>query len=341
MKRIALSRDEKAALEKRHEGSRDRRICDRIKAVLLSNEGWSTAQIAQALRLHETSVLRHIGDYLEKGKLKPENGGSNGYLSQVQGEELVAYLTEHTHRCAQQIIDYIRNTYQVDFSVPGLNKWLHKYHFSYRKPKGIPHKFDAQQQAEFISKYRALKAQVTDEPILFMDAVHPTQATKLSAGWIRKGDDKAIQTTGSRTRLNIVGAVDLNALSDAVIRRYESVNSESIATFLVDLRSHYTPLQRLRLILDGAGYHRAELVKRTAKELNIELHYLPPYSPNLNPIERLWKVMNEHVRNNRYFATAKEFRERIDAFFKQTLPEIGNALASRINDNFQILHHPP
>ncbi len=51
--------------------------------------------------------------------------------------------------------------------------------------------------------------------------------------------------------------------------------------------------------------------------------------------------MNEYVRNNRYFAIAKEFRERIDAFFKQTLPEIGNAIASRINDNFQILNHPP
>jgi transposase len=47
-------------------------------------------------------------------------------------------------------------------------------------------------------------------------------------------------------------------------------------------------------------------VVEKAKELNIKLHYLPPYSPNLNPIERLWKVMNEHARNNKYFATAKE-----------------------------------
>ena len=42
--------------------------------------------------------------------------------------------------------------------------------------------------------------------------------------------------------------------------------------------------------------------------MNIELHSLPPYSPNLNSIERLWKVMNEHARNNRYFATARAFR---------------------------------
>jgi len=64
----------------------------------------------------------------------------------------------------------------------------------------------------------------------------------------------------------------------------------------------------------------------------------PPYRPNLNPIERLWKVMNEHVRNNKYFATVKEFRDKIDEFFSQTLPKIGDVLESRINDNFQVLN---
>jgi len=62
-----------------------------------------------------------------------------------------------------------------------------------------------------------------------------------------------------------------------------------------------------------------------------------PYSPNLNPIERLWKVMNEHARNNQYFATPKLFKESIDKFFRLTLPDIADSLNSRINDNFQIL----
>ncbi len=65
---------------------------------------------------------------------------------------------------------------------------------------------------------------------------------------------------------------------------------------------------------------------------------MPPYSPNLNPIERLWKVMNEHARNNQYFSSAKQFREKIDQFFDETLPQIGESLRSRINDNFQVLN---
>ncbi|PHS17094.1 MAG: hypothetical protein COA86_10580 [Kangiella sp.] len=186
-----------------------------------------------------------------------------------------------------------------------------------------------------------MKAKNTDEPILFIDAMHPTQATKVSGGWIKKGHDKAIKTTGSRTRLNIVGAIDLNDLGSAIVNRYEKVNSETMQSFFETIRQKYPPKKTIHLILDGAGYHRAIDLKEKAKELNIELFYLPPYSPNLNPIERLWKVMNEHVRNNQYFSTAKEFRDKIDDFFQNKLPEIGNGLKSRINGNFQILNPAP
>ena len=69
--------------------------------------------------------------------------------------------------------------------------------------------------------------------------------------------------------------------------------------------------------------------------IGIKLHYLLAYSPNLNPIERLWKVMNEHAKNNKYFATSKDFRCSINNFFDSTLAIIGAALNGRINDNLQ------
>jgi transposase len=170
-----------------------------------------------------------------------------------------------------------------------------------------------------------------------MDAMHPTQATKVTCGWIQTGHDKSIETTGSRTRLNIIGAINLSEIGSAIVKRYEKVNSDYINIFLAELRAQHPPDLRIHLVLDGAAYHRSNIVKNKANELNIQLHYLPPYSPNLNPIERLWKVMNEHVRNNKYFSSAQEFREQIDQFFESKLPEIGDSLSSRINDNFQKL----
>lgn len=123
-----------------------------------------------------------------------------------------------------------------------------------------------------------------------MNAMHPTQATKVSCGWIKTGYDKALETTGSRTRLNLVGAIDLNNLAAAQVKCYDKVNGDTFQHFFEEIREYNGSDQRIHLILDGAGYHRAEGVKKKAKELNIELHYLPPYSPNLNPIERLWKI---------------------------------------------------
>ncbi len=67
------------------------------------------------------------------------------------------------------------------------------------------------------------------------------------------------------------------------------------------------------------------------------LHILPPYSPNLNPIERLWKVMNELSRNNQVFKTFNEFKEKIRGFFSGIWPNIADDYRERINDNFQSL----
>ena len=89
--------------------------------------------------------------------------------------------------------------------------------------------------------------------------------------------------------------------------------------------------------MDQAPYHRAEVVAREAEKLKIILKFLPTYSPNLNPIERLWKVMNENVRNNRFFKSAKDFKQSINDFFKNIFPKIGSSLGQRINDNFQSL----
>ncbi len=322
-------------LERMHDSSRDRRVCDRIKAVVLASEGWSVSMISQALRIHQTTVTRHINDYLQSEKLKPENGGSQSKLNADETMALIEHLAENTFH-THQIVEYVQNQFQVTYTVAGMNKWLHHNGFSYKQPKGVPHKLNPEAQEAFIQHYQELKQ--LNEPILFMDAVHPSQATKITYGWIRKGEDKVIETTGSRTRLNFVGALNLTDISTTVTESYETIDSESIARFFWKLKKAHYPLeQKIHVILDGAGYHRSQLVKDFARMLNIELHYLPPYSPNLNPIERLWKVMHEHARNNVYFPTKASFKDAINRFFDVTLPKVAGSLTTRINDNFQVL----
>jgi transposase len=113
----------------------------------------------------------------------------------------------------------------------------------------------------------------------------------------------------------------------------ETVNADSIEHFFEKLRITDPKAEKLHIILDQSGYHRSQAVKEAALFHNIELHYLPPYSPNLNPIERLWKV-----RNNVVFESAKAFREKLVLFFTETIPKIKRLLFTRITDNFQTLN---
>ena len=103
-----------------------------------------------------------------------------------------------------------------------------------------------------------------------------------------KGERKEIATTGRQYRLNFIGGICLNG-HRFIYKQAEKVDADSIALFLSDLRKLNPGKQVIHLIWDRAGYHQDKEVKKFAKNLDIKLHYLPPYSPNLNPIERLSK----------------------------------------------------
>ena len=193
---IALTSEAKASLEKQHKKERDKRICDRIKAVLLRSEGWSLERIAQALRIHEETVRTHIDEYIKESKLKPENGGSKSLLNQEQTDRLIVHIEQTMYLKVLDICAYVKNTFGVEYTVTGLTKWLHHNGFSYKKPHPTPAKADPIKQQEFVEFYKKLVVETPpDEPIEFGDGVHPTMATKLSGGWIRVGHNKPISMT--------------------------------------------------------------------------------------------------------------------------------------------------
>jgi transposase len=124
----------------------------------------------------------------------------------------------------------------------------------------------------------------------------------------------------SQKRLNILGAL---ALEDMAIhtQEYETINGDAIIAFLSYLLS-CLPGLTLHIILDQAGYHKCAAVKAWVEQNpRITLHLLPPYSPNLNTIERVRKIMHEHTVNNAYSPTFKTFTETIRSFFSYTFPK--------------------
>lgn len=341
MRFYSLSEEQKKDLELRHRYEGDKRVADRIKAVLLRNEGWKNKAIAQALRIHEETVRSYINDWILDDKLEPENGGSCSKLNDRQSRALESHLEKIAYTRVIDICAYIEKMYGVRYTVSGLTKWLHQHRFSYRKPKAVPAKADVTKQEEFIEKYLELIAETpTNEPILFMDSAHPTMATKVAYGWIKKGLNKPIAQTASRTRVNVMGAIELNSMN-VVSCRPDYVNAQTTVNFFDQLKLAYPMAPSIHIILDQSGYHKSLFVQDEALKKNIVLHYLPPYSPNLNPIERLWKVMNENVRNNVFFTSKKHFQDAIAEFFETTISKISHSLRKRINDNFQTINPAP
>lgn len=324
-------------LREHHRAERDGKVRDRIKALLMANDGWTYAAIAQALLLHEDTIAQQITDYVEQGKLALESGGSVGKLKKHQMRSLMKRLDKHLYTTVEAVIDYVKARFGVVYSLAGMTQWLHQHGFSYKQPMGVPCKANSEQQAEFRREYAELKKRCKpDEPVVFLDASHPTMATKFARGWMRTGRSRPVPTTASRTRVNLLGSLALATMT-YVGSTHETVNSAAIAVHFQALRAAHPSAAKIHVILDNGAYNRSAATAASAKEYGIALHFLPPYSPNLNPIERLWKVMAEHVRNNRFFTSPDEFRRAINGFFTKTWPRISERMRSRINDNFQRL----
>ena len=335
---ILLSNTEREQLLSSHKKEKDRRIGDRIKVILLSDKNESIEEIARFLFIHPNTVLRHINEYKANKKIKPNSStGAPSKLTIKDAQELKFHIENNIYISSNDIINYVYKKYGKKYTISGMTDWLNTNGFTYKKPKSIPSKFSEEKQKEFISMYKDLESNLSEgEEILFIDSCHPTQNTKFSYGWIKKGEEKQIKTSASRTRLNITGAINIKS-KKVITGRYETINSKSTKDFLEKVLLSYPKAKKINIIADGASYHKSKDVEGFLKGKNIKMHILPPYSPNLNPIERLWKIMNEFTRNNRYFENAKSFRASIDNFFNITIPSITEILQKRINSNFQII----
>jgi len=312
---IFLSDAERAQLKIQHRHERDGRIRDRIKAVLLFDKGWSIAAIAEALLLSEDAIRDHIAEYRDSKKLKPENGGSMPKLSIEHSNKLAEHLRNHTYLYVKDIIAYVKSTWSVNYSVPGMRNWLQRHGFSYKKPALVPGKANRQQQQEWMAQYEKLKQDLSaDETICFMDGVHPTHNVQPAYGWIQKGVRKEVPTNSGRSRINLSGVLDVID-HKLLIQEDKMLNAGATISFFRKIEAAYPGKNRVHIFCDNAGYYRNKAVTEYLKTSKIKLHFLPPYSPNLNPIERLWKWMKERVIYNTYYREFEDFKLAVFGFF--------------------------
>ena len=158
-----------------------------------------------------------------------------------------------------------------------------------------------------------------EQVLLFLDPMHQVHNNENDYAWQLKGlkGTKQVLANTGRKRLNIIGAINPVSLEPTIITTEENCSAEVIEAFLAEVKIQYNYAKTICIILDNARYQRSNVVQTAAKFFNIDLIYLPPYSPNLNLIERLWRYFKKEVMKNRYYANYTDFENAVETFFNE------------------------
>ena len=335
-----LSAAELEELRQAHRKMKEKRQADRLKAVYLLGKGWTALQVAEALLVDEDTVRNWFHLYQDGGVkklLQKSPGGSQAFLTGVQQVILKQRLTNKLFNTCKAVASYIREQFQVSYATRSVSALLGRLGFSRKKAKVIPGKADAIQQEQFMAQWETLKASLGEQDdVYFMDAMHPQHNTQAGYGWIPRGQEHCLPSNTGRQRLNINGAFSFKQLN-ATVRMEDTVNADAAIRLLADIE-HQQPEGNIHIIADNAPYYRSRLVREyLAREgCRIQMHFLPPYSPNLNLIERLWGFFKRKAIYNTYYPTFLEFRLATRDFFLN-IGKHHAELKTLMADNFRVI----
>jgi len=340
---LRLSAARRLALERLlRQRKADNLTARRANALLLLDEGFDAGQVARVLYIDAETVRGWRRLYQGKGieglKLK-DYPAREGRLNRQQECELKRHFTRRPPSSTHAVRAFIEQRFGPHYAQSGAIKLMHRLGFSYKKPKALPLGAPVAAQQAQIDKYDSLmNGLAADESVVFADAVHPEYQSKPAFGWFRADRQVVLPTTTGRKRLNIHAAFNLET-SKLTWVESTRITAETTLILLKELERAYPDKRRVHVFLDNAKYHHAKMLKPWLERpgCRIRLHFLPAYAPHLNPIERLWGVMHEHVTHNRYYETFDDFSAAILGFFRKTLPEKALQFQSRITDNFRVI----
>lgn len=170
---------------------------------------------------------------------------------------------------------------------------------------------------------------------MFGDAVHFLHNVHPGIFWAPQGQRPAFTANSGRRRYSVLGGYSLLDGQYFGIATEGMVNAETVISWIDVLEAAYPDAPKITVYVDNARYFHARRVKAHLQGKRVRFVYLPPYSPNLNVIERLWKFCKKTILV-RFYATFAQFTQAIDAFFKE-IQRYRSELSTLMTENFEIL----
>ena len=342
MKTIQLTDPQRNDIQERRRPAQDRRIYQRLSAVLWSDARRSREEIAEVVGVSTRQVGQWFRIFRNKGLVELctlHYKGDPGRLRPAQIGQLKQQIAQGGFHNAEHVRTWIEETFGVAYSATGVKELLHRIGASYHKVSGFFWKADVEEQKKFVRKYRRHKREAGPKTRrYFVDACHPVWGLDLLYScWLLVGQRFYGGVGNGRKRLNILGAYcpDDHDYVDLRLTK-ENITGEQFVKLLEKLRAKHPDTEKFLLYLDNAKYYSKPCVKEwLAAHPEFRLVPLPAYSPNLNLIERLWKFLRKKALNRWH----KTF-EAMQAAVAEVLDHLGkyrDELATRMTERFAIV----
>jgi transposase len=334
MIKLQLTDDQKTELYDNAFTNTDPKVRKKCFIVYLRGMDYSRQEIARIMKVDEDTVTNHVRLYTTGGlplllqdNYRTPKSQLDPYIPQLK--ELFETQPPHT---VNQAIEMIEKETGVKLKNSACREFLNKMGLKFRRCGLVPGKAaddeeHQKKQREFHDEKlqpRLDEAKQGKRTVLFVDAAHFVMGAFLGMLWcfVRK----LLPSACGRKRYNVLGAYD--PIRQAITVTNDTyINQFVFCEFLDKIAASYagTGLP-ITLVLDNARYQKCSSVTEKANELGIELLYLPPYSPNLNLIERLWRFVKKQVLYSTHYDKFTAFKNSID----NCIAELGSRYKSKM-----------
>lgn len=311
----------------------------KLHVVYLKALGLPHQEIVRIARVSGDSVTRYLKAYVEGGVAALCSSQRHCPRSALlpHSEVLKTRFQAHPPHTVAEAAYEIEKLTGIQLALSACRDFMHKrLGMKYRKMAVIPSKADPNKQSEFL--HNKLEPLLEEEKqgkrrVFFVDAAHFVMGAFLSMLWCF--ERLFLKSSSGRNRYNVLGAYSVKDAELIAITNDAYINSDTLVELLTTISRLHADTA-ITLILDNARYQRCDKVINKALELGIDLQFLPPYSPNLNLIERLWKFTKKQCLYNRYYQSFCQFKTAIDDCLSKVSSTFSEQVKRLLKPNFQL-----
>lgn len=334
MRKTALTNDERELLRNHYLKSPIALIRTKSHAVLMRDEGLRQKTIARLLVRNERTIRRYLWDFSERrmaslfsGHINNENAGK---LTRKQKEEISEVLKQppSEHGLPKEFWDIptLKTYVKAEFGV--VYESVQSYHFLLKFSNlsfKYPDKFDINRnETKILKRLREIKREI--KPLLKDSGweVFAADETRIvleaftRRAWLRKGQRTVVKVKRTRKYQNYLGFLNQKSFKCYAHELTWQNQDEVIEAFKSFLKEY--PEKRICIIWDNATFHRGVKIRQELRKggllERVHLISLPPYAPDLNPIEHVWRWVKDQIANQQYQEfeiTKQKFKEAVNS----------------------------